>query len=192
MVVPLFWSFPTTNSIGSLDDKVPSGKVHDRITIVTAAVSVPAWWAVSNTHDPVPLCIVLGAYIFSGFWLSDDLDTKSVAYHRWGFLRWLWLPYRKLVPHRSWLSHGIGIGPLLRVIYFMFMFWAVARGVMWLAIKEGAHINRDIILGSLWNEGFTWTISHPTYSLWIFTGLILGGVVHSLADGITTFFKKAW
>ena len=171
---------------------MPSGIVHDRITIVTAAASVPVWWALSASHDPAPLCFVLGSYVFSGFWLSDDLDTKSTAYKRWGILKWLWLPYRKLVPHRSWLSHGMGIGPMLRAIYFMFMLWLAAKGVLWLANREGAHFNRDAILENYWHNGLAWTLAHPSYTLWIMTGLVFGGVVHSVADGITTFLKKAW
>ena len=77
----------------------------------------------------------LAAYLFSGFWLSDDLDTHSLAYKRWGWLRWLWWPYQKAVPHRSWISHGIGFGPIFRVAYFLVMLWAVLRGGLWLLDK---------------------------------------------------------
>src|ERR1700709_901538 len=97
---------------------MPSGKVHDKITVVTAALAVPVWWFAAPAKDYVSLIVALGSYIFSGFWLSDDLDTNSVSYKRWGAFRWLWWPYQKLVPHRSWGSPGLGVGPLNRVLYF--------------------------------------------------------------------------
>ncbi len=110
---------------------MPSGKVHDKLTVVTAAASVPVWWLEDPTHSVAGFVIGLTAYLFSGFWLSDDLDTNSLAYKRWGAFRWLWWPYQKLVPHRSWVSHGIGFGPLFRVAYFLVMLWAVMRVVLW-------------------------------------------------------------
>ena len=87
---------------------MPSGRVHDQITMLTAAASVPAWWFLTPSHDALTFGSGVAAYLFSGFWLSDDLDTNSISYKRWGALRFLWWPYQKLVPHRSWVSHGIG------------------------------------------------------------------------------------
>ena len=52
-----------------------------------------------------------------GLWLSPDLDTNSRPLKRWGPLKLLWFPYRKLIPHRSWLSHGPLIGNCLRISY---------------------------------------------------------------------------
>lgn len=72
--------------------------------------------------------LVIASYTFSGIWLSSDLDVESSAYRRWGPLRWLWWPYQKLVPHRSWISHGLGVGPLLRVAYLLEMLWLLLWG----------------------------------------------------------------
>ena len=74
---------------------MPSGKTHDRLTVVTAAAAVPVWWLYAPDRDVPALVVTLAAYVFSGFWLSDDLDTNSIAYKRWGALRFLWWPYRK-------------------------------------------------------------------------------------------------
>ena len=73
---------------------MPSGRTHDKITVVTAVASVPFWWWESATRDTVGFTIGLAAYLFSGFWLSDDLDTYSLCYKRWGVFRWLWWPYQ--------------------------------------------------------------------------------------------------
>lgn len=169
---------------------MPSGKVHDQITVVTAAAAVPAWWVLTAHRDPVDLIVTLTAYVFSGFFLSDDLDTNCVAYHRWGLLRFLWWPYRKLVPHRSWISHGIGVGPLIRVVYFGLMLWATARGVLWVLIEAGIPVNRDVLLGSLWTHGVAWTFAHPDFAVYGVLGLILGGFAHSVADTVVSSAKR--
>jgi uncharacterized metal-binding protein len=171
---------------------VPSGKVHDQITVVTAVAAVPVWWLLTPAKDVLPLIITLAAYIFSGLWFSHDLDTNSVPYKRWGAFRWIWLPYRKLVPHRSWISHGTAVGPLVRVVYFLFMLWIVSRAILWVLIYEGMKINRDVLLGTIWNHTLIWTFAHPTIDLWLLIGLVLGGVTHSAADTVVSFAKKVW
>ena len=170
---------------------MPSGRVHDAITLLTTVAAVPVWYILSPDRDPVPLALVAGAYLFSGFYFSDDLDTRSRSYNRWGALRFVWWPYQQLVPHRSWISHGLA-GPLLRVLYFGLMLWALARCVLWLLIKEGVRVNRDAILGSLWTHGLTWTLAHPSATLYVATGLVLGGIAHSVADTVVSFAKRIW
>ena len=120
---------------------MPSGKVHDKLTVLTALAAVPVWWWESSDKDWVGLTVGLVAYLFSGFWLSDDLDTHSIAYKRWGAFRFLWWPYQKLVPHRSWVSHSIGFGPIFRVAYFLVMLWALIRVVLWLLIQAGVFVS---------------------------------------------------
>ncbi len=169
---------------------MPSGKTHDKITVITAAAALPVWWL----HDParnVPaLAVTLAAYLFSGFWLSDDLDTNSIAYKRWGVLRFLWWPYQKLVPHRSWVSHGLGVGPLLRVVYFVGMLWLVAKGVFYALSWAGVAVNGDALLLNAWQHTLSWTLGHPTGMLWAVLGLVLGGVTHSVADMVVSWVKR--
>jgi uncharacterized metal-binding protein len=171
---------------------MPSGAAHDRITWVTAALAVPAWWELAPSHDPAPLALTLGAYLFSGLLLSDDLDTKSVCYRRWGPLRLLWLPYQKLVPHRSWLSHGLGIGPLLRVVYFAAAAGMAATGLLWLLAREGVPVRQYNLTDRFLTHGAAWTLMHPTVSVWLLLGLVLGGVTHSIADMMVSGAKRLW
>ena len=171
---------------------MPSGKTHDKITVVTAIAAVPIWWWESGPKDWAGLAVGLTAYFFSGFWLSDDLDTHSIAYKRWGALRWLWWPYQKLVPHRSWVSHGIGFGPIFRVVYFLVMLWATMRGVLWGLIQVHIPVSRDAVLGSFWGLTTDWTAAHPSWAMCALIGLVLGGVTHSVADAIVSWAKRVW
>jgi uncharacterized metal-binding protein len=169
---------------------MPSGKTHDKITVITAAAAVPAWCYLEPVKNIAALVVMLMAYLFSGFWLSDDLDTHSIAYQRWGILRFLWWPYQKLVPHRSWVSHGLGVGPLLRVVYFLFMLWLVAQGVFWALHHAGVSVNGDALLLNVWRHTLSWTLAHPTWALWAVIGLVLGGVTHSVADIVVSWVKR--
>jgi uncharacterized metal-binding protein len=166
--------------------------VHDKITVLTAAAAVPVWWILTPEKDPSAFACGLCAYLFSGFWLSDDLDTRSVCYKRWGLFRFLWYPYRKIVPHRSWLSHGPFVGPLLRIAYFAFMFWLTARAALWAVDRYVMVVNRDGILHSIGVDVSTFFLSHPTWTWYAVAGLILGGIAHTIADAIVSFAKYVW
>lgn len=172
---------------------MPSGKVHDLITVVTATAAVAVWWTLTPRHDVDEMALTVGAYLFSGLWLSDDLDTRSVSYRRWGPLRCFWWPYQKLVPHRSWISHGIGIGPLLRVAYFAAVLWAACAGVSYIMEREG--LNTKGLLPAthrLYEAGTNWGFAHPAWIAWLTIGLVLGGVTHSVADIVVSFARKVW
>jgi uncharacterized metal-binding protein len=171
---------------------MPSGKVHDRITVTTAMLSVPAWYLLASTTTLPVYVGAIAAYIFSGYLLSDDLDTNSLALKRWGLLRFIWTPYRKLIPHRSWLSHGLIVGPFLRVLYLELVTWLAARGMLWLVNEWLIRINRDATLESLsiWIASILY--HHSIWTAWCLAGLILGGLAHSLADWLWSGLKKIW
>ena len=98
---------------------MPNAPTHDFITIVTGAAVAPV---VLNSAlpdaNPTNTLVLVGSYLASGLLFSPDLDLRSAPYRRWRGLRFMWLPYQKLVPHRSWVSHSFLFGPLLRVVYF--------------------------------------------------------------------------
>jgi uncharacterized metal-binding protein len=92
-----------------------SGRNHDRAIIITTPVILAT--AAASGHADVGI-IATSAYYLAGLYLSPDLDLVSRPYKRWGFLRWLWLPYQRFIPrHRHWLSHGPVIGSAVRLVY---------------------------------------------------------------------------
>ncbi len=91
-----------------------SGKNHDRAILFTS----PLVLVVGCYQFGVELGIIAGAsHFLGGYWLSPDLDIKSRPFLRWGILRFIWIPYQRLIPHRSPLSHAPALGSLLRLLY---------------------------------------------------------------------------
>ncbi len=91
-----------------------SGKNHDRsILFATPVVAI-----VVASHSIELGIVAASAHLLGGLYLSPDLDLKSKPFKRWGVLRVLWLPYQKLIPcHRHWLSHGVIVGSIVRLLY---------------------------------------------------------------------------
>ncbi len=168
---------------------MPSGKVHDWVTIATAAGAIPLS-TICLPPETRPLAwLAIASYTFSGIWLSSDLDTRSSAYYRWGPLRVLWYPYQKLVPHRSWISHGLGIGPLLRVAYLIAMLVLFVSVISWLLTRIGLALQVDTQSWLL--HATDWMLTYRQEVLALLIGLIAGGAVHSLLDAVHTRLKKA-
>ena len=91
-----------------------SGKNHDRsIYFATPVVGI-----IASQYGIEAGVIAASAHLLGGLMLSPDLDLRSRPYKRWGLLRWLWIPYQKLIPrHRHWLSHGVIVGSVVRLVY---------------------------------------------------------------------------
>ncbi len=124
---------------------MPSGRTHDLVTVLVTAIMLLPWycyrlwvgpWQAAGQwegHLP-PLTIVLPlalGCIFGGFFLSPDLDhdAGALAYRRWGLLKYLWVPYQKVVPHRSVLSHAPVIGTAVRFGYLLGI-WALIAFIL--------------------------------------------------------------
>lgn len=171
---------------------MPSGKVHDKITILTAAAVGPCLWLAATPHAPLSAACATAGYLFGGLWMSDDLDTRSVSYKRWGPLRIVWWPYQKLIPHRSWISHGVGIGPLLRVFYFAAAAFLCARLLLGLAAVWIMPLDRDLILRKTVVAILSAASAHADLGWWALGGLIAAGFVHGAADRIVSTAKRLW
>ncbi len=91
-----------------------SGKIHDRAILFASPVVL----VVGCYQSGLELGIIAGAsHFLGGYWLSPDLDIKSRPFLRWGILKIIWIPYQRLIPHRSPLSHSPVLGSLIRLVY---------------------------------------------------------------------------
>ena len=169
---------------------MPNARTHDIITIVTAATATPVVLTSTLPEiSPTTTIVLVGTYLASGLVFSPDLDLHSRPYRRWGLFRFIWIPYQKMIPHRSWVSHSFVIGPLLRVLYF-----AVALTLLYLAVTALINLFTPIdATGTLLYLSRTitaWTQSHPTLIAYALAGLLLGGASHTLADIVYSWVKR--
>jgi uncharacterized metal-binding protein len=169
---------------------MPNVRTHDFITYASAAVMVPASLNSGMPGlDVTNTAVLVGSYLFSGIMFSPDLDTASRPYRRWGPLRWIWLPYRGLVPHRSWVSHSVVLGPIVRVLYFIaalaFLFGlGVFIANLFMPIDPSGTLR---LIGA---DLVNWVMRHPLPITYAIIGLVLGGAAHTIADIVFTGVKR--
>ena len=163
---------------------MPNAQTHDMITLVSGVALMPVWWAIVPDHGLATVLTITAAHFVSGLAFSCDLDVYSLEYKRWGPLRFIWWPYQKAVFHRSLLSHGLIIGPLLRLAYFgVFVY-----GLLWLVLTP---LGQGAVLQRLLDDGAA-LIRNNSGQSWAFLGgFIMGGAVHSIPDWLTTGAKRA-
>lgn len=165
---------------------MPSGKNHDRITWICLPMVLASFLVFSRSLDSTLLASI--GFIFSGLMFGPDLDIYSIQYQRWGFLRFIWLPYQKTFKHRSFFSHGFLIGTIIRVFYLSFIllmvsFLSVAIAQLiwgfswhWQKVMISAY---KIVKNQYWRQ-----------LLSLFIGLELGAMSHYMADNISSWWKS--
>ncbi len=165
---------------------MPSGKNHDRLTLICLPFVVMI--SILATVNIILTILITSSFLFSAFMFGPDLDIYSIQFKRWGILRYLWLPYQKMINHRSFFSHGFLIGTLGRIVYIFFFIFLISIFLVTIA---------QIIWGFAWhwqhflNNSFN-LIIHDYWQvvIAIFIGLELGAMSHYIADHIDSFFKQ--
>ena len=165
---------------------MPSGRTHDRITVWS--VPLVAGIAYFLTQSGKFALILAGGFLFSGLMFGPDLDIYSVQYKRWGWFRWIWIPYRSAIRHRSNLSHGLIIGTILRLLYISLIILILSGMVAAIAYFFG-YVNLQSVMDSqkklpIWNPKYTQAL------LALIIGLELGAMSHSISDWIGSAYKK--
>jgi uncharacterized metal-binding protein len=171
---------------------MPSARTHDAITIVLAVPTAAAAWFV--THDSGATIVATVGEIFGGLMFGPDLDIDSRPYRRWGPARFLWLPYRGLLKHRSRLSHGLLLGTLVRVVYFLAVM-SILIGLA-LAVRD-LYIHRlPVSPAETWHGvQRVWEVVSGTEPLYLgaaFAGLWWGAAAHTVADVVGSTLKQIW
>lgn len=164
---------------------MPSGSTHDRITLWSlplVAGSTLLW-----SHSTRLTLLVSGGFLFSGLMFGPDLDIHSCQYKRWGWLRWLWIPYQKSLPHRSCFSHGPVIGTSLRIFYLGV--WALVLGAI--AYYSMRLVRPLPAIPSNWVQLLqAFFLQHSLEAAVLFGGLELGAMSHSLSDWSHSWYKR--
>lgn len=138
---------------------MPAHKTHEAVGVTLSPLVLGA--SLYIKPDDITTAFTLTAlYVVATFYFSPDLDTDSKPYYRWSMLAPLWYPYKRLIKHRSWLSHSGPISGTIRFFYFyvlvvlcsmVFKFdlltYAWVGGILWIAIilADTVHTVLDFI-----------------------------------------------
>jgi uncharacterized metal-binding protein len=174
---------------------MPSAATHDRIALYAAgALAVPSYLVLHYGLDMPPTeayhgtLLLLGAHLFGSWWLSPDLDLDGKIDDRWGPLRPLWVPYMRVMPHRSIFSHS-GLSGVLRLLYLYGIIMAILA-----LLSYGARL---IQVDASYHTDFTnWLLAafrsdaNPAWLL--LAGIIISDLTHVAADLIDTRRKRLW
>jgi uncharacterized metal-binding protein len=164
---------------------MPSGRTHDRITIwgLPMVVGMTFW----QTRNGNLTLIVAGGFMLGGLMFGPDLDIYSVQYQRWGWLRWIWLPYQKSLRHRSFLSHGPVIGTTLRILYFVLILLLPTLMLLVVVEKLGnMALDWQQIAGEITHS----LLVYNQEFLVLFLGLELGAMSHYVSDSVGSAYKR--
>ena len=170
---------------------MPSGRTHDAITVFLA---VPAF-AISYAIIGVATSgvVVAAAFVFGGLMFGPDLDTVSRQYSRWSVFRFVWFPYRSFFKHRSRFSHGLILGALIRVIYFLGVVTLTAFLASYVfAIYAGGKLPSLVDFSGIWRPmGEVISQSFGGYFMvFVFVGLWLGAASHTFTDMAGSYIKS--
>lgn len=162
-----------------------SGKNHDRITLIGLPMVAGISLAITKSTDLT--FWAASSFLFSGLMFGPDLDIYSRQYQRWGWLRWLWLPYQRSIRHRSILSHGPIIGTIGRILYLGL--WLGLISCVYLAVSRS--IGHQVGIDRPWPAMIQiFIINHQQPIAAAVIGLELGAMSHYLADVISSTTKQ--
>lgn len=163
---------------------MPSGKTHDRITLWS--LPLVAALTFGHTRNSNLTLLVSGGFLFGGLMFGPDLDTYSRQFQRWGYFRWIWIPYQNGLNHRSFLSHGPLVGTAVRLIYLILWigFLAIPSLILTQLVAE------QWFLGSAFQEMWRSLSAHYMEAIALFIGLELGATSHTLSDLLVSTYKS--
>jgi len=140
---------------------MPNGKTHDKITYFTTPVV--GMLSYSITADIKTTLILISTYFFASMMFNGDLDMNSRPYNRWFIFKMIWIPYQLIFYHRSFFTHGLIIGTVIRLLYL----GIIPFIIIWL--KADLEVITSIDMNIL---------------ILIFIGLESGSAVHTISDKI--------
>lgn len=150
------------------------------------------------SHSLSDTSIFFFSFVFATFMLSPDLDTKSKSYSRWGIMRFIWIPYRKFMKHRNFLSHFPVISSAIRGIYLilsLIILFSVISYIILLILSFGSSEYKkgffDVLKATSIMTAKTLLSIKKEYILAMFSGLFHGDTIHYLLDIFTSKIKSS-
>ncbi|BCX13100.1 MAG: hypothetical protein KatS3mg067_2038 [Thermosynechococcus sp.] len=160
---------------------MPSGRTHDRLTWIV--MPMVGFTVSALTRDWVWGAVASSSFGIGGFLLSPDLDTVSLPYYRWGWLRIIWLPYQKMFCHRSLWTHGPLVGTLIRLLYLSFWLGLGLGLIAGVAACTGHLTGLQEWLHHWWRVDWRWGLA-------IALGLELSALLHVTSDLLVSQWRR--
>ncbi len=168
---------------------MPGAPVHDAVTVAAVSFVNGVYWHI-QPHEHVAAALwFTGTFLFAGYACAGDLDTNSREYRAWGPLRVIWWPYRVLVPHRSWISHGMISGGLIRALYLVAAISVAVVVAVWGIDLLGQHFGPGAVTAGLWRHTAAAVRDHSISALAGFAGFMTAGALHTLTDLVGSAVK---
>ena len=171
---------------------MPKSHTHEKWALLFA---MPLYYIYFKLSGNLMSSIVFFvSFIFGVFMLSPDLDTKSKSYSRWGFLRFIWLPYRGIMKHRSIFSHLPFVGTLIRTSYLVISITLIVCLITYIMLFVlGIKTHQNIFL--VMKNSFVMTFKvilqiKRDYIISAILGMSAGDLIHYILDVFASYLKK--
>jgi uncharacterized metal-binding protein len=125
--------------------------------------------------------MALIGYLFGTYYLSPDLDLRSRSYYRWKYIRFIWHLYQKTFSHRSFWTHGIIIGDIIRILYLIFIISILLTPIF---------IFFDVDVLKLYNTFITNYDFFSPFIISFVSGIFLASLLHIVSDKLVSYIKK--
>lgn len=175
-----------------------NGVIHDKVTVLTSPI---IFLGTQFIYQNITTSFIFsGAYIFSGLMFSGDLDIHSNQVKRWGVLKFIWKPYQKIFKHRSVHTHSPIWGTIIRGFYLYFTLLVFFLILMLVKVdiqevkenyfKINFFLNKSYSLKEILINHFTLFLHNKKNIFYLFYGLSLGALSHTLTDSLSSLIKK--
>lgn len=162
-----------------------NGKEHTKMinktTPVVFFIGILLSYILSRTKQfniVVFMIYIVAFYKIGDTYLSPDLDLKSNPYYNWRLLRFIWIPYQKVIKHRSVVSHGFILGTIIRVAYLYIVFSLMLISITNITLYT-ILANTTIIIEK-----------YDVYFVAALIGLELSSICHICLDIVSTMKKR--
>lgn len=170
-------------------DILAAGKTHDKITVIMTPFVASFFLFINmvfleDLGSSLAFTILgVSIYMFGGYMFSGDLDIKSREFKRWGYLKFIWIPYQKLFEHRSVFTHGFILGPIIRILYVSIIPITISSLLYSFSITSVSTPEMLKLVASF-------ILSNKVLFANMLLALFLGSGLHTITDIIYSYFKK--
>lgn len=155
-----------------------SGKTHTKVNYITYAILVFILMMFGFNSIWLGFWMTLGMIVGTKYF-GPDLDTRSSLYFRWGFMKWIWVPYQKIFTHRSIFTHGILIGDIVRILYISVLIIVFM-------------IPLSLIVPDIHVKTINFIKIYKFEVMFFLLGIIFASTAHTLTDYFTSAFKRLY